>query len=170
MEILINILILVFEIMYYSLFIKFTKKDGKFLKYILLFIFITIFIGILGVNQLISYLSFIILTLIGLKYFIKAKIRIIDLTLISLILITKVIIEFGCIILLYNILKFDELFTTIVYQILKILIIIILKDKLNLIYNLVCKKWDNENFNIRWGSSILIIIYVIISLIFLMFF
>ena len=71
MNILMNIIVLIFEVLYYSMFMYYAKKDGKFWKYILLFSLITILILILGSNNLISYIFFVLIALMGLKYFIK---------------------------------------------------------------------------------------------------
>ena len=42
MNIILNAIVLIFEVLYYALFMKFARKDGKFWKYILLFSLMTI--------------------------------------------------------------------------------------------------------------------------------
>ena len=45
-----NILVLIFEVLYYSMFMYYAKGEGKFWKYILLFSIVSIFTGIFNIN------------------------------------------------------------------------------------------------------------------------
>lgn len=45
MAILLNAIVLIFEVLYYSMFMYFSKKEGKFWKYIVSFTIITLIIG-----------------------------------------------------------------------------------------------------------------------------
>ena len=68
-----NIIVLVLEILYYSIFMYYAKGEGKFWRYLLLFSSIT-FIGcIIGTNYLFSYLILVLMMLYGIKYIVKAK-------------------------------------------------------------------------------------------------
>ena len=68
---LLNIIVILLEIIYYSLFMKYSRKEGKFYKYILLFLlfsFITIFVD---KRFLINYVLIFLFILYGLKYIVK---------------------------------------------------------------------------------------------------
>ena len=135
-----HIIVLIFEILYYSMFMKFTKKEGKFWKYLLLFTLITIILFIFNTNNLYVYLIFILLALYGLKYIVNVKISLYDMFVIFTMLILKLIIETPIYFILY---KYVNIYINgIITGLIKFLILFLLKDKLNIVYINLKKKWD----------------------------
>ena len=63
-----NFIVLIFEILFYSMFMYYSKKEGKFSRYLLLFSLITIIGTIIKTNYLFSYLILVLMILYGIKY------------------------------------------------------------------------------------------------------
>lgn len=164
-EILLNVVVLVFEVLYYALFMKFARKEGKFWRYLLLFSAIMIFFYFVGTSQMYSYLFLILMILYGIKYIVKVNTSLYDMFLISIMLLLKLIIEFGVMILFYSILGFNHFITTLLFGFLKLIFIILFRKKIYLLNKKLNKLWDNNNFYIRYLSSIVFYIYVIVSII-----
>lgn len=162
-----NIIVLIFEVLYYALFMKFARKEGNFSRYILLFTLITILFTFLGTNQIYSYLLLILTIIYGLKYVIKVKISLYDMLVIIIMLFLKVIIEFPFIIVLYQLLKINQFIVTIIFDVVKIILLFKLSNKMNLYYIKMKKLWDNNNFYIRYIFSCSMFVYVIITIILL---
>ena len=164
-EILLNVAVLVFEILYYALFMKFARKEGKFWRYLLLFVLATILIMFLGTNTLISYLIFVLFVLYGLKYIIRTKVSLYEMCLITIMLLSKLIIEIIIMVVFYNLFKFNHLTTTLIFSSMKVLLVFLFKKELNLLNNRLKKLWNNNNFYMRYLFSIVFYIYVIVSII-----
>ena len=162
MEILMNIIVLIFEILYYTLFMKFARNDGKLHKYLLCFSIIT-FIGlIIGTKELWSYFVLVVLMLNGLKYIVKVKATLYDMFVIMIMLFLNILIQLPIYLILYKILKINHFLTTMIFQVSKVLLIILIKNKMNIIYKKFKKLWDNNNFYIRYIFSCSTFIYVIL--------
>ena len=164
-EILLNVVVLVFEVLYYALFMKFARKECKFWRYLLLFVLATILIMFLGTNTLISYLIFVLFVLYGLKYIIRTKVSLYEMCLITIMLLSKLIIEIIIMVVFYNLFKFNHLATTLIFSSMKVLLVFLFKKELNLLNNKLKKLWDNNNFYMRYLFSIVFYIYVIVSII-----
>ena len=65
MNLILNVIILIFETIYYSLFMKNAKETDSLWKYILSFSIGTILILVFNYNSLISYLVFVFSSLIA---------------------------------------------------------------------------------------------------------
>ena len=153
--------------MYYSLFMKYSRKDGKLINYIILFIINTIMTLILGNQNLVTYLFFILLTYINLKYIIKEKISLYDMLLITIMLLSNLVIELPIFVLFYKLMKCNHFVTTLIFELTKILLIVLLRNKMNKLYQKGKLIWDNNDFNIRYIFTILIYLYVIITIVLL---
>lgn len=162
---LLNVVVLTFEILFYSMFMKFAKNDGKFYKYVIVFIINTILITLLGSRNLISYLVFVMTTLLMLKYVVQVKTSLYDMLVIIFMLIVKSMLEIPLFYLFA--MCFSGVISTFLFQITKILLVLFLKDLIRTIYIKLKTKWDNNNFYIRYIFSILMFMYVIISCFFL---
>ena len=68
-----NIIVLIFEILYYSMFMYYSKQEGKFWKYVILFTLITIFFGFVGTNNLLSFNFLVLFIILGERYFLKVN-------------------------------------------------------------------------------------------------
>lgn len=165
MELFLNIIVLIFEVLYYSLFMKFSRAEGKLWRYILTFTLITIFFWFVGTDKIYSYLLLIFTILYGIKYIVKIKVNLYDMLIIFIMLLFKVLIETPVYMLLYKVL--DIYMIGLVYSTLKIIILNLLKNKLNLLYKVLKIKWDNNNFYIRYIFTIFLFSYTIISSIFI---
>lgn len=163
-----HIIVLIFEVLYYSMFMKFAKKEGKFWKYLLLFTLITIILFIFNTNNLYVYLIFILCALYGLKYIVKTKISLYDMFWVVLMLIIKTIIEiiFG---LSINFIINNIEISKLILAFIKILLLFVFNQKLNMFYKKLKTKWDKNNFYIRYMFVILVYLYVIASCLFLIF-
>lgn len=164
-----NFIVLIFEILFYSMFMYYSKREGKFSRYLLLFSLITIIGTIIKTNYLFSYLILVLMILYGIKYIVKAKTTLYDLFVICLMLIIKSIIEMviGSLFLI-NIFSIIQL--TFLSYIVKFIFILLFKNKLNKYYNKILIKWNNNNFYIRYIFACLSFIYVIASCIVLLVF
>lgn len=158
-----HIIVLIFEVLYYSMFMKFARKEGKFWRYLLLFSLITIVLIFTGTGNLYVYLIFVLLSLYGLKYIVKTKISLFDILPIIIMLAIKIVIELLSMFIFYKFLYLNQVITTFIFEIIKILTILLSKNYLNLYYNKLKTTWDKNNFYIRYFFSIFAIIYVIIS-------
>ena len=66
----VNIMVLVLEVLYYSLFMKFTKKEGKFINYCILFILVSVLGFILNTRDITNYFILLMFIVFGIKYMI----------------------------------------------------------------------------------------------------
>ena len=167
MNILMNIIVLIFEVLYYSMFMYYAKKEGKFWKYILLFSLITIFFVFVGTSNLISYIILILMILYGLKYIVKIKISLYDMFIIFLMLAFKIFLEGVVYMGIYRFYK-NNFLLTMIATLIKNGIVLLYKNKFNIIYNKLKIKWDNNNFYIRYTFIVFMFLFVIFSVIFLL--
>lgn len=165
MEIILNIIVLLFEVLYYSLFMKYARKEGKFYRYLILFVLITIIGLLIGTNEFMSYMFLILIILLGLKYIIRIKTTLFDCLIILLMILLKVVIETIFYMPLHTILDIYRI--GVLYSIFKIITVISLRNKIYSFINKLRTKWNANNFYIRYTFSILTFIYVIISCIFI---
>lgn len=164
-----NLVVLVFEILYYSMFMKYARKEGKFSKYLLLFSISTLLILIFGNKGLESYIIFILFSYISLKYLVKTKVSLYDMFLIIIMLIFKLVIETIGFIVTYIILSNLILYLFSI-SILKIILTYILRNKISNLYKKFKIKWNNNNFYIRYIFISFTYIYVIITIVLKLFF
>lgn len=163
MNLFFNILTLIFEVIYYSMFIKLCKKEGNFIRYISLFTLITIMLMFIGTNQIYSYLVIVLLMLYGLKYIVKIKVGLYDVLLLFLMLLFKIIIEYMVVLVFFNILKMPISINIVLFSIIKIVILYLLRNKMYNFNKYLNKKWLDNNFYVRYIFTILVFVYVIIS-------
>lgn len=165
MEIILNIIVLLFEVLYYSLFMKYARGEGRTYKYFILFVIFSIVSIFLDKQLLINYILICLIIQYGLKYIVGLKTSLYDLLAIIAMFIFKITIEIP----IYSILSFfiNGTITTIIFEIIKIFLIYILRHKINIIYNTMKIKWNANSFYIRYIFTILLYIYVIISCLFL---
>lgn len=158
----VNIIVLIFEVLYYSLFMTFTRKEGKFYRYIILFSLISIIGVIITTNNLLSYFLLILMMTLGLKYIVRTKISMFDMLLIVFMLFVKFIIEFISYVFFFKVIGFNNFITTMLFDIIKIGFVLINRDNLYKIKVKLENLWTNNNFYIRYIFSILVYIYVIV--------
>jgi hypothetical protein len=170
LNLILTIAVLFIEVLYYSLFMKFARKEGKLWKYLLSFSLISIILIFIKANHIYSYLFIVLLMIYSLKYIVRIRTTLYDLLFIILMLLTKGIIEHITVLIFYVMLKSSILFTTILFSIFKIIFLVILKNKLNLVYNYMLIKWKNNCFYIRYLFTIFMYSYVIISIITILFY
>lgn len=163
--ILLNILVLVFEILYYSMFLYYAKNKGKFKRYLLLFLFISLIGGFIGTNYLYSYMFLIMMIFLGLKYFVKIKVYFRDIFLILFMILLGTIIQFP----IYFVGSYFNLISvaTIFYQVTKVILVYTFKEKIKKLYSKYVMLWKNNVFYIRFISIVLMYIYIIFSVLFL---
>lgn len=165
-SLLLNVVVLVFEVLYYALFMKFARKEGKFWRYLLLFSAITIFFYFVGKRQIYSYLLLILMILYGMKYLVKLKISLYDMLIIFLMMIIKLFIE-APLSLSINLFIKDVYVVSSIVGFIKLLILYIMRNKINLFYNKFKILWNNNNFYIRYIFSTFMFVYVIVSCVFI---
>ena len=101
---------------------KFAKNDGKFYKYVIVFIINTILITLLGSRNLMSYLVFVMTTLLMLKYVVQVKTSLYDMLVIIFMLIVKSMLEIPLFYLFA--MCFSGVISTFLFQITKILLVL----------------------------------------------
>lgn len=163
-----NIIVLILEVLYYSLFLKFAKRKSKIWKFILSFSVATIFniiFSYLKINEIVIYLLFMIISLLLIKLLDKDNTNLFDFLFLFIIMVVKIAIEGISYLILYNIVN-KVLFTFIIDGI-KLLLIILLMNKIKLAYKTLKNKWNNNNFYIRYIFNIFLFIFIIMSFVFI---
>ena len=163
-----NVIVLIFEVLYYSLFMYYSKNEGKLSRYILLFSLITIILIIIGTSNLYAYLIFILFALYGLKYIVKCKIGLYDALIIFTMLLIKLLLETPIYIIL-RIFTENNFILTLPSSITKIMLLYIFRKNLKNMYIKFKKLWDNNNFYIRYIFSTLMFLFLFFSCVFLIF-
>lgn len=165
-----NVIVLIMEVLYYSLFMKFARKEGKLWRYLLSFGIITFILSIIGTNHMYSYLFFGIMVLLCIKYIIKLKLQSFHMFIIIEMLLFKIIVEAIIVLILYNLMKMPIWIVLIFLSLIKLLLIILFKNKIYFINKYFYGKWINNNFYIRYIFTIFIFIYIIASCIAIIFY
>lgn len=162
---LLNVIVLILEILFYSLFMKYSRKEGNIIRYLILFTLFSFISVFLSKQFFINYILIFLFILYGLKYIVKLKVSLYDLLVIIIMFAFKIIIEIP----LYYIMTIviNGVLATMIFQSLKILIVFLLRNKLSKMYIKLKNKWDNNNFYIRYIFTILLYVYIIFSCIFL---
>ena len=159
---LMNIIVLIFEVLYYSLFMKLTRREGKLYKYLIAFSIITIIGLFINTRTLESYFLLVLLMLLALKYIVDKKTSLYDMLFIVIMLFMNVIVELPIYLICYKLLKMTHFVTTLIFQISKINLVILFHNELNAMYIKLHKLWDNNNFYIRYIFSVLVYVFVIV--------
>jgi len=168
MAILLNIIVMFFEVIYYSLFMKFARTEIKLWEYLLAFTIATLFnfvFAIFNINSVIIYLLFIIIALYSIKITSKSKLSIYDMFFMFIVMIVKIAIEGLSFLTIYNL--FSKFAFTMIIDFLKIGFVILFKNKIKYYYDLLKGKWNNNNFYIRYIFNILLFMFIIMSFIFI---
>lgn len=168
MQLILGVIGLFLEALYYSLFIKNIKRKSNVIKLVILFILINAFFAFVGSNILFSYLLLMIMMVLGLKYFANIKINVYDIFFLFIMMAFKIIVE-GLSVTIISLFIRNNYFMAISLGFIKLLILFLFKSKLYLLYNNFKKHWDNNVFYIRYSFTILMLIYVISSCCFLIF-
>ena len=167
MIILRNIIIMLLETLYYTIYLSYSrgsKQIGKYYISLLLSSFLVLIFG----NNLISYLIFIISIIFSIKKIIKEKASLYDVFNIIIMLAVKLITESISVLIFYNIFK-SYVLSVIGIISFKLILVFLIKKKLHLIYLKIKKLWDNNNFYIRYAFVIFTYLYVIVSVLFLIY-
>lgn len=166
MSIFLRVLVIVFEILYYSLFMKKARPDGKYSRYLLLFILFSVVSFFTNDGSLISYAIILLMILYGLKFIVKVKISLYDLLFIFLMMLFKLFIEILFAFTIYYLIN-NITFSKIIVGFIKVTIVSITGNKLEKLYNKLQIYWNENRFSIRYIFGILMFIYIIASCIFL---
>lgn len=158
----VNVLLLIVEVIYYSSFLKFCRKEGKVGKYLLVSILVTVVAMIVGTNNLLSYILLVLTFLFGLKYIVRLKTSLYDMFIIFIMLFVKLVIELICFVILYLIFKSYPAFL-IFMTVIKFLFLIVTRNKLCLFYNRLKELWLANTFKIRYVFICCTYVYVIIT-------
>ena len=166
MGLFLRILIIVFEIVYYSLFMKKARPEGKTSRYLLLFVLFSIISFFMNDGSLISYIAILLLILYGLKYIVKLKTSLYDLLFIFIMMLFKLLIELTFAFIINHFIK-DIQVVKVILGMIKINTVIIVGYRFKKLYIKLHKSWDNNKFFIRYIFDILMFIYVIAACLFL---
>lgn len=159
-----NLIVLFYEVLYYSLFMKFARKEGKLWRYIVLYALISLLFSIIGTKAFYSYLLLVLIMLLGFKYIVKTKTSMFDLLIIIAMLFIKLGIELVIFMLFFHFLKCSHFIVTMLFELIKIMVVLLLNTNLNKFYLKLKTLWDNNNFYIRYITSVLLYAYVIITI------
>ena len=166
MNLFLNAIILIFETIYYSLFMKSINEKSSLKKLFFMFLIINILFFIIGSTTLFSYLLLIIIILLGLKYFVKDKPTLYDMFFIFLMMIYKVVIESLFVIFIY-IITTNAYYIALFLGVVKIIVTILTKNIINKVYFKLKVYWYQNRFFIRYIFDIIMFVYIIVSCIFL---
>lgn len=162
-----NVIVLMFEVLYYSLFIKFSRPDGKFYRYILLFTLISLSGFVIGTTNVFSYFYLIFVITYGIKYIVKLKISLYDMFTVFLMLILKFFLELTLFFILIKI--FENLFIiTILIGFMKIILISLLNRKITILYKKWKIKWNDNVFEIRYIFNMMALSIIIFTSVYLL--
>lgn len=161
--ILLNILVLVFEILYYSMFMYYAKGERKFKRYLLLFLLETIII-IIFKNNFYTYLIFILTSYIGLKYIVKTRFSLYDMLIIIFMLFLKIILEYLCY-LSFLLINYNYLIFVFLIALIKIIVVYNFRKTIKNIYYKLKNRWNKNDFYIRYFFNTAMFIYIIITVI-----
>lgn len=159
----INIMVLILEVLYYSLFMAFTRKEGKLINYCILFILVSLLGVILNTQDVTSYFILLFFIVFGIKYIVRVKTSMFEFLIVLIMLIYNIIIETIIYLLIYRLIGLNYIITTIIFETIKIGTCLLLNNKLNIMYQKLKNLWNNNNFYIRYLTSIMIYIYTIIN-------
>lgn len=159
---LINIIVLLLEVLYYSLFMTFTRKEGKFHKYFIAFMIITALGIFINMRNLISYLILVLLILLAMKYIVRIKTSLFDMFIIILMLFISLAIELLIYVLMYKLIGLNHFAVALTFQLVKVGIVLLNRNTLEIMYIKLKQMWDNNNFYVRYIFSVLVYFYVII--------
>lgn len=165
MIILMTTIVILFESLYYSFFMRSCRKQNNIIRYIISFVLIAIVGLIIGTNNLPSYLLLILMIVYSLKYIVKLKVSLYDMLVVFIMLLIKLLIETPIYAILIGII--DNFWVIIYAGIVKLAFVYLFRKELYTYYNKLKIKWDNNNFYIRYIFTTLMYIYVIASCIFL---
>lgn len=168
MDLFLNVIVLFLEILYYSLFMKYARRDGKITRYILTFVINTLVVMISDANNLPTYFIFVLTSLLLMKYLIKVKTSLFDILIILVMLFLKVVIETPTYLLFIGV--SNKYIVAVIAGIIKIIIIRLFSNIITKYIKKLKIKWDNNNFYIRYIFSILIFAYCIVTAILLIFY
>lgn len=168
MEVTYTVYILIFEILFYSIFMYKSKQKGSLFEYSLLFVLVTILGLFIGTSGLLSYLILVLSILLGLKYVMRVETTLYDMLVIVCMLLFKLLLEFALTIPLYYIID-NTYHTMIAVGATKCVIVALISKWLCVMYKQMKLVWDNNNFYIRYIFSILVFLYTIVSCAFLVF-
>ena len=166
METILNVIILILEVLYYTLFMTYSREGKRPFRFLILFTLITVFFMFVGKSSVVSYLVLVLMMLYGTKYLVRLKTSLFDMLIIVIMLVTKIIIETPLSIILYSLIGNIYIVSTIVCAI-KLLIVVVSKVKLGVMYRRLHELWDDNNFYIRYIFSALVFLYVIATCLFL---
>lgn len=163
------ILVLISEVLYYSMFMYSCRKEGKFYRYLICFGLITIIGLFIGTDNLVSYLLVILMMIYGMKYIVRIKSTIYDILVILIMLFIKVMIETPIYMLGQD--KYDIYELGIISSICKLVLFNFgfFRKFLNLTYEKLKVMWYKNNFYIRYIFSCLTYIYVILTILLFIF-
>lgn len=160
-----TLIVLFAEVLYYALFMKLARKEGRLYRYILSFILVNIILFFVGTNAIYIYLLSILLMLYSIKYIVRINITIYDMFFLFIIMLIKIVIEGICCFLFFN--YVNTFIFIMIIDFIKLLFIFLFRKRLNIFYNYMKLKWKNNNFYIRYIFNILMFIYVLMSCFFL---
>lgn len=150
------------EVVYYSLFLKYCRGEGRIYRYISVGIFVTLLAFVLDTKNIISYLLLVLTFTLGLKYIVKVRTSLYDMFIVIVMLFLKVSLELVSFLIFYILFTNYNLY--ILFMILiKIAFIFRVKNKLNCFYEKLKKLWLNNVFKIRYIFICCIYIYVIVT-------
>ncbi len=166
MGLLVYIVVLIFETIYYSLFMKYSRNESKLWKYLLLFTLINTFFFFVTTDMIFSYMLLILMVLYGLKHIVNVKISLYDVFFIFVMMLLKLLIELVIALPTSMIINSIDI-AKISVGVVKCIFIFTIRHQLHKLYVKLHKYWNENKFFIRYTFTILMFLYVICSCVFL---
>jgi len=158
-----DFVVLILEVLFYSLFMKYSKKEGKLIRYVFVFIISSILVALLR-NYFPAYLLFIFSSYIGLKYIVRIKPSLYDVLVIIVMLLLNVTIELPIYLIFFKLFHFNRDIVTIMFELVKLFVVMIGKKCFDENYLKFKNVWDHNDFNLRYGFTIMLYLYVIVTI------
>ena len=137
----------------------------KLWKYLICFSLVTLLTGIVNVETIFAYIVIVSSMMIFLKYIVKLKITLYDMLFILIMIFLKLGIELIFFIIFNNLLNIFLFYLS--FQVLKVIIVLLLRNKINQLYKFLKIKWDENFFYIRYIFAIFMFLYSIFSCLYL---
>jgi len=159
-----NMTIFLLEILYYSFFLRFARNKNDFIKVFIMYLISNIGLYFIGFESFYAYTLYLVEIVLLARLF-KMKLVLYDTLVILVSLMFKLLMEIPFFIILGT--KVDLFIWVFIIGIFKNIVVILLRNKLSKLYIKGKKKWDNNNFYIRYAYSIILYSYIIASIVYL---
>lgn len=157
--------IFLLEILYYSLFLKLSKRKLNFVKVFIIYLLANICLYFIGFQSFYAYALYVAIIFI-LSRILGLSILMYDVLVILISLLFKLLLEIPLYIILGN--NINLFVSVFIMGIYKCATLLLIRNKLSYLYNKYRIKWDNNDFYIRYSFSTFLYTYIIMSILYIL--